>query len=111
MKTRANFALFAGAALVVAIALILFSKDRTDEQMRALGAPLADSLAAYIRARHACPASLEAIGLASPSTKFGPFTYRTWDRGAKCQISVGLYARDGFEDYWLYPPGDWYSNR
>ena len=111
MKARANFALFAGAALAVTIAIILFSKDRTDEQMRALGAPLADSLAAYIRAHHACPPTLEAIGLASPSTKFGPFTYRTWDRGAKCQISVGLYARDGFEDYWLYPPGDWYSNR
>ena len=111
MKARANFALFAGAALAVTIAVILFSKDRTDEQMRALGAPLADSLAAYIRAHHACPPTLEAIGLASPSTKFGPFTYRTWDRGAKCQISVGLYARDGFEDYWLYPPGDWYSNR
>ena len=111
MKARANFALFAGAALAVTIAVILFSKDRTDEQMRALGAPLADSLAAYIRAHHACPPTLEAIGLASPSTKFGPFTYRTWDRGAKCQISVGVYAHDGFEDYWLYPPGDWYSNR
>ena len=111
MKARANFALFAGAALAVTIAIILFSKDRTDEQMRALGAPLADSLAAYIRAHHACPPTLEAIGLASPSTKFGPFTYRTWDGGAKCQISVGVYARDGFEDYWQFPPGDWYSNR
>lgn len=111
MNVRVNFALLAGAALAVTIVVILGSKDRTDEQMRKAGAPLADSLAAYIRAHHACPPSLDALALAPPVTKFGPFTYRTWDAGAHCQISVGIYARDGFEDYWLYPPGDWYSNR
>ena len=111
MKARANFALLAGGALVATIAFILSSKDHTDAEMRAAGAPLADSLAAYIRAHGACPLSLEALGLVSPVTKYGAFTYRAWDNAAKCQISVGVYARDKFEDYWLYPPGDWYSNR
>ena len=111
MKPRVSFALLAGCALVATIGLILATKDRTDEQMRAIGAPVADSLAAYIRAHHACPASLEAIALTAPVTKYGPFTYRTWENSAKCQIAVGVYARDGFEDYWQYPPGDWYSNR
>ena len=49
--------------------------------------------------------------LAPPITKYGPFRYRTWDDGRKCQMTVGIYARDGFEEYWAYPPGDWYSNR
>ena len=111
MRARLSFAVIAGVALVATIVWILASKDHTDEQVRRAGAPIADSLASYIRARHACPPSLEAIALTPPVTKYGAFTYRTWDSAAKCQLSVGVYARDGFEDYWQYPPGDWYSNR
>jgi len=108
---RWGFAGLAGAALVAVIVTILATKDKTDQEMRRAGAPLADSLDAYTRAHHACPASLAAIGLTSPATRYGPFTYKAWDNGTHCQLSVGVYARDGFEEYWQYPPGDWYSNR
>ena len=111
MKIRFPFAWLAGLGLVATVGAILTTKDHSGDELRRVGTPLADSLDAYTRAHHACPASLAAIGLVSPSTKVGPFTYRTWENGTHCQLSVGVYARDGFEEYWLYPPGDWYSNR
>ena len=111
VKPGTRFALIAAAGVVAAVGLILATKDRSGDELRRLGAPLADSLDAYTAAHHDCPATLEAIGLTSPATKYGPFVYKTWDGGKKCQITVGIYARDGFEEYWVYPPGDWYSLR
>ena len=108
---RPPFAVVALLGVVAAVIVILATKDRSGEQLRKIGAPLADSLDAYTRAHRSCPPSLEAIGLVSPVTKWGPFTYRTWDNGTHCRITVGVYARDGFEEYWMYPPGDWYSSR
>jgi hypothetical protein len=111
VKPGTRFALVAAGGVAAAVALILATKDKSGDELRRAGAPLADSLDAYTSAHKACPATLEAIGLTSPATNYGPFVYRTWDGGKKCQITVGIYARDGFEEYWVYPPGDWYSLR
>ena len=111
MKPRHSFPVIAALGVLAAVVVILATKDRSGEKLRRTGGPIADSLDAYTRAHHACPASLEAIGLAPPVTKYGPFRYRTWDGNTHCQLVVGVYARDGFEEYWLYPPGDWYSSR
>lgn len=111
VRARPSFAWLAGLAIVATVGIILTTKDHTGDDLRRAGAPLSDSLDAYTHAHRACPATLEAIGLTSPQTKYGPFTYRTWENATHCEISVGVYARDGFEEYWLYPPGDWYSSR
>jgi hypothetical protein len=111
MRRGIPFGLLAGAGVVAAVVLIVSTKDHEGDQLRQIGAPVADSLDAYARRHHACPPALGAIGLAPAVTKYGAFLYRTWDDGRKCELSVGVFARDGFEEYWLYPPGDWYSNR
>jgi len=111
MKPRVPFALLAALGVVAAVAIIVSTKDHSGDELRRIGKPLADSLDAYTRVHQACPASLEAIGLTAPATSYGPFRYLLFENGRKCQITVGVYARDGFEEYWLYPPGDWYSNR
>ncbi len=111
MTAGAKFALLAAAGVAAAVVIIVSTKDHGGDELRRVGAPVADSLDAYTRAHRACPPSLAAIGLAPPDTKYGPFTYRMFDDGKKCEFSVGVYARDGFEEYWMYPPGDWYSNR
>jgi hypothetical protein len=111
VKAGARFALLAAVGVIAAVLLIMATKDHGGDELRRIGAPVADSLDAYTRAHHACPPSLEAIGLAAPSTKYGPFVYKLFENGAKCEITVGIYARDGFEEYWLYPPGDWFSSR
>jgi hypothetical protein len=111
MKPRVSFGAVAAFAVLLTVVYILATKDRSEVQLRRIGKPLADSLDAYTRAHQACPPTLAAIGLVAPTTPYGPFTYRTWDGGTHCEISVGVYVRDGFQEYWLYPPGDWYSNR
>lgn len=111
MKQGARFVLIAAGGVAAAVAVILATKDKSGDELRRIGAPLADSLDRYTTAHHECPATLDALGLKSPDTKYGPFVYRIWDGGKKCQITVGVYARDGFEESWVYPPGDWYSLR
>lgn len=111
MKLRVPFALLAGLGVVAAVVIIVSTKDHSGDEIRRIGKPVADSLDAYTRTHQSCPVSLEAIGLAPPATRYGPFRYLLFEGGKKCEITVGVYARDGFEEYWIYPPGDWYSNR
>ena len=111
MKPRVPFGLIAALGVVAAVVIILATKDHSGDELRRIGKPVADSLDAYTRAHQACPASLAALGLTAPATRYGPFEYKLFEGGRKCEITVGVYARDGFEEYWMYPPGDWYSNR
>ena len=111
MTAGAKFALVAAGGVIAAVVLIMATKDHGGDELRRIGAPVADSLDAYTRTHKNCPPSLEAIGLAAPVTPYGPFAYKLFEGGAKCEITVGVYARDGFEEYWLYPPGDWFSSR
>jgi hypothetical protein len=108
---RIPFALFAALGVAGAVAFILATKDKSGDALRRIASPVVDSLDAYTRAHRACPTSLADLGLIAPMTKYGPYRYETWDGATHCRITVGIYARDGFEEYWLYPPGDWYSNR
>jgi hypothetical protein len=111
VKLRVPFAAVAAIGVVAAVIVIVTTKDHTGPTLRKVGGAVADSLDRYTQHHHACPATLEAIGLAPPVTEVGPFRYRTWEDGRQCQFTAGVFARDGFEEYWVYPPGDWYSLR
>jgi hypothetical protein len=111
MKPRVPFALIAALGVVAAVVIIVSTKDHSGDELRRIGKPVADSLDAYTHTHQACPSSLAAIGLTAPDTRWGPFRYQLFEGGKKCSITAGVYARDGFEEYWMYPPGDWYSSR
>ena len=105
------FGLVVAITLVVSILLIVFVRDRgrPDSLRRSqLGASIADSLGAYIQSHRTCPTSLQEIGITQPAADSQTLHYRAWDGGTKCEVTAGDYGLQGFEEYWRYPPGDWY---
>lgn len=72
------------------------------------GRSTVESLNAYIRDHQRCPVTLAEIGITLRPTDGPPLVYRTWDDRTKCAFTTGDYGLHGFEEYWGYPPGDWY---
>ena len=107
MKLRVPYSAIVGAVVVVAALLTGFMKDDSGDELRRIGGAAAASLEDYTRAHRACPPTLEAVGLTLPPR----FRFRVWNGGSKCEISGGDYGLNGFEVYWLYPPGKWSLNR
>jgi len=89
---------------------LLVDWNRSPNQLRSSqgGTSTAESLVAHIRAHQRCPATLEEIGIDSRPLHGAPLLYRSWDDRTKCAFTSGDYGLRGFEEYWSYPPGDWY---
>ena len=70
------------------------------DDLRALGQPLVDAIAAYRQTHGRYPASLAAAGLAPVNTPAGAFEYRAVQDGRRASIFIGDFARRRFQARW-----------
>ena len=102
-----------GLSLVVVAGsgFLILRPDHSLERISLQGRATTDSLFAYANAQGRCPENLRELGLEAPLSDHGPFTYRSFRKGAICILSAGSYAKDGEEVWWQWPPGHWYIDQ
>jgi len=107
------FALIIGVGIVGFTILMAFRHGPSGNGLgrSPIGSSTAAALGAYIKVHHLCPPTLAAIALTPPAGELPSLHYRTWDGRTQCEFTSGDYGLDGSEDYWRYPPGDWYVYR
>ena len=108
-----------GGVTIVAAAVLLVCARVTppgysaDERVRVerLHAEFAPALERYRQAHGGYPPTLEAAGIATPQTEYGPLEYHTWrtDKDEPAySVSFGDYARNGFTAYFDSRLGKWH---
>jgi len=90
--------------LAIAIAAMPPGYDAGEvERVKALQAEFAPALETYRREHGAYPATLEAVGIETPETKYGPLQYRAYvdqSGNAMYSLSMGDYFQNGFVAFW-----------
>ena len=80
------------------------------ERVQRLHAQFAPALERYRQTHGAYPPTLEAAGIATPRTEYGPLQYTAWRtrEGAPAySVSFGDYYRNGFTAYYDSRQGEW----
>lgn len=88
---------------------------REARRIEALHAGFAPVLEAYRRQHGTYPPTLEAAGIATPQTRYGPMryhVYRTVDGRPWYELSFGDYGENGFVRFWHNKDGagEWHSD-
>lgn len=100
------------AAIVLGCLMAMPPGYSADERARVerLHARFAPALERYRQAHGQYPPTLEAAGIATPQTEYGPLEYRAWrlDDGAPAySVSYGDYLRNGFTAFFDSRAGTW----
>jgi hypothetical protein len=100
-------------ALVVALEMAMPPGYRPAERRRIerLHAQFAPTLERYRKTHGEYPPTLEAAGIATPDTPYGPLRYtreRARDGSPSYSIAFGDYYQNGFTASWESESGEWY---
>lgn len=90
-------------AMLVCTALPPGYDDREAGRIQALHAEFAPVLERYRQEYGTYPPTLQAAGIATPQTPWGPLRYKVFtDREGKpyYEVSMGDYAKNGFVSFW-----------
>lgn len=116
-RRRLPWLTVAGAAVSLALAVALevsmppeYSRDE-QHRIERLHAQFAPVLERYRQAHGEYPPTLQAAGIATPATRYGPLQYtprRATDGTPAYSIAFGDYFRNGFSAWWESESGKWH---
>lgn len=84
-----------------------FFRAPSPQELCDTGNPIVAKLKTYFGQNGSYPGSLNACGITSPTTFFGPWEYRVAADGQSCRLSNGDYGRYLFVVSWT-PKNGWY---
>jgi hypothetical protein len=104
-------AVAAAAALVCLVSMPPGYSRAERERVERLHAEFAPALERYRQAHGDYPPTLEAAGIATPQTRYGPLEYgarREKDGAPTYSIGYGDYIQNGFSAWWDSKSKTWY---
>jgi hypothetical protein len=101
-------AVAAAAAFGCMVAMPPGYQPSEQARVERLHAQFAPALEQYRQRHGEYPPTLEAAGIQTPQTRYGPLRYRTWRTdGGSYEVSFGNYTENGFTSFFNSRQGKW----
>ncbi len=107
LRTRAVTATSITAIVVLALTIGWQASAPSASRLEELAVPTVHALIAYRDQHGRYPGSLDDLGVAPPTTRFGEYRYEVIDSGKEFTISVGDYGLDLFAGFYVSSRGSW----